>query len=197
MPWAVAAAAVTVVGSNIAADKQAAALKKGRGEEARQFNLVFESLAPYRELGENAIPVYQALLGLDDQGNYNPELAQRTLESTPGFQSGLETGQQAVETGQAAQSSLLSGRGVKELYRFGVDYSQKFRGTELDRLQNAINIGRGANTESNEARIRFGENQAGYSIQQGNVQAQNVSNIQNAVQSGITNYQINNPPKKT
>ena len=194
MPYAVAAAAITVVGSNIAADKQAAALKKGRGEEARQFNLIFESLAPYRELGENAVPLYNAMLGLDDQGNYNPELAQRTLESTPGFQQGLETGIGAVETGQAAKSNLLSGRAAKELFRFGSDYQSQKRDEELNRITNAINIGRGANTESNTARQRFGERQAGYSVEAGNVQAQNVANITNAISGGISGYQQNNPP---
>lgn len=181
--------AVSLISSQQAAGEQKSALGRAGSREERMFNRVFESLAPYRELGEAALPRFMSLLGLDAEGGYDPELADRTLRKTPGFQEGLETGAEVVEGGAAARSGLLSGRAGKELFRFGVDYSQKFRGTELDRLQNAINIGRGAGTETNVAQLRLSENLANLDIQRGNVGAQQAANVSNIVQGAYGNYQ--------
>jgi len=189
MVWGViAAAAIQVYSSHRQSEAAKSGAARGLAAQQSQFDKIFASLAPYRAIGEAAAPAFQRLMGISEDGSYDPELAKTELQSRPGYQVGLAQGEESVEGGAAARSGLLSGRAGKELVRFGQDYGQNFYGAELDRLQNAINIGRNANTEANQARDKFGQIGQDYAHNIANIETRNIANIGNAVQGGIGNY---------
>lgn len=186
---AISTAAAIIGGSLIsalaamsAASTQAGATSGAIGVQERQFQQVFESLAPYRALGEKGIA------GLERLMLGTPEEVQKTLESRPGFKFRFGQGVKATEAGQAAKSGLLSGAAGKELTMFGQGFASAEFDKEFDRFLQLTNIGRGAQTTSAVAGAGASTNISNLLMQGGANQAQLFSNLNNAIQGGFQNY---------
>jgi len=165
--------------------------KRALAEVKRQFDLVFETLAPFRDLGESAITELQGLLGLG--GKTGAEIEQQLLE-TPGVQLKLKAVEDAVENSAAARSGLLSGRAVTEAAKGRVNVL----GQELERqtvqLGEAARIGLGAAGGTATAATAAGAQSASIFQEQGTTQAQialgTASNINTQTQGAIQNFQF-------
>lgn len=139
MSWsAVAGAAVGVVGSYLAsnsagdaADQQAGASQDAIGEQRRQFDLTRQDFAPYREIGTNAL---RTLYG---QINEQPTAAE--VMAQPGYQFGLQQGQQAIDRRTAAAGGRISGASLKAAARYGTDYATTGYNAEYQRRQDRLN----------------------------------------------------------
>lgn len=120
MPWGYAAAAVggalissdsTRSASNKVADGNAAALD----ETKREFDITQENQKPYLEAGKTA-------LGKLATENDTP-LDQTQVQLDPGYQFGLQQGQQAIDRRTAAAGGRISGAALKAAAQYGTDYA--------------------------------------------------------------------------
>ena len=121
-----------------AASAQQAAAEMGIEEQRRQFDLTRSDLAPYRDLGPQAIPYLSQLLGLSGTFDQN-QITQR-----PGYQFGLSQGVNAMDRSASAAGLLGTGGYGKALTRYGQDYGQMGYDRELSRLSNIVGIGQSA-----------------------------------------------------
>ena len=163
----------------------------GMAEQRAMQERISKLLADYRSLGTDAVGQFRNMLGMGEDGTYDPELAQRSLEQSPGFQFGLKTGQQAIESSAAAAGGLMSGATGKNLMRFGQDYGTQFRNQRLSELQAAIGIGQ--NAVAQEVGVQQGVGQALTQGQmaRGNAAGAGIVGIGNAITSGVGNYLYN------
>ena len=112
MTWGiVAATAATVVGSSMqsrsarrASDAQAQSSADAIAEQQRQFDLQREDAQPYRETSVNALRQLA--------GDINTPTTAADVMADPGYQFGLEQGQQALDRRFAASGGRLSGAGT-------------------------------------------------------------------------------------
>ena len=121
------------------------------------------------------------------------------LRATPGYQFRYNTGENAVQAGQAARHNVFSGRAGKELTQYGQDFASNEFGNEVNRLSGLMGLGFNASTGLGNAALGQGNNIAtgtlnqGNSLaqllgQQGNNNANYYNNLNNVVQGGLSNY---------
>ncbi len=116
-----------------AARTQAKAADRATFEQARQFDLAREDLAPFREAGSDAVSRIRALLGLGkntgspDFGSLNSRFTMADFEADPvnqlGLRFGLDEGSKAIRRMFGASGMGRSGAAAKALTRFGEDYA--------------------------------------------------------------------------
>jgi hypothetical protein len=97
-----------------------------------------------------------------------PEQAQQSafdrFRNTPGYQFGLDTGRNQLQSSAAAHGGLYSGATMKALQRYGNDYADQQGYTPyMNRLASLANMGQTANTQNQQAGQNYA-NQAGYNL---------------------------------
>ena len=102
------------------------------GERAR------EDLRPWREAGGEALFSLSDLLGLTTEGRDPSEqfgalTKDYEFEQDPGYAFRLAEGEKAMGRGQAARGDFLSGRGMKELGRYGQQFASEEYGKGYER----------------------------------------------------------------
>lgn len=125
------------------AKREAMALNQGVYNESRA------NQKPYQEAGQTGLA---ALLQQSQDNAQGPSA--RQVMSDPGYQFGLQQGQNAVEGSAAARGGLYSGQNLKDLTQFGTDYAT----TKYDQAYNR------SRTDRNDATTRYGA-LAGYGVQ--------------------------------
>lgn len=97
-------------------------------EQARQFDIMREDYAPYRELGAAQLPMLQEMARGGEpsptmQGFYGSPESQigniQDFRADPGYQFQLQEGLNAIQNSAAARGGLESGRAMKEMQRYG------------------------------------------------------------------------------
>lgn len=165
--------------------------KRALAEVKRQFDLVFETLAPFRDLGESAVTELEGLLGLG--GKTGADIEKQLLE-TPGVQLKLSAVEDAVENSAAAKSGLLSGRAVTDAAKARVNVLGGELDKQISRLGDATRIGLGAAGGTATAATTAGGQAASIFQQQGETQAQialgTASNINTQAQGALQNFQF-------
>ena len=143
--------AAAVVGSNLvsgylgaesaedASYAQSQAAKAATEEQRRQYDLAREDYAPWREAGSSAVSRLSQLLGLDGgSGELNKKFTIADFMNDPvtklSYQSGLDLGTQAIDRMAGARGSRNSGATLKELTRFGTDYTGQKAGESYSRF---------------------------------------------------------------
>lgn len=210
----IAAAAVIGAGSSLLAGSQqasgiesgnaliAAAQREATGEQRRQFNLIREDLAPYREVGVPALEQYAALYGVGREGLLSDDQLQEARSrfvETPGYEFRFDEGVRALDRSAAARGSLRGGGHERELIRYGQGIASDEFGNYANRLASLAGMGQGATVTTGQ----FGQQTAGAigNIALGGAQAQ-ASNLAdaatarasgyvgagNAIQGGASNY---------
>lgn len=190
MPWATAAA---IGGGSLisgylgykankeAAQAQKKASKRAIREQRRQFNLLRQDQAPYREAGEFALGEMRNML----QGDYD-------LEETPGYQFRLEEGQQALTNNLAATGNRISGRAMKEAMRFGQGMASQEFGQQYNRLAGLAGTGQTAAQATGQAGMQTAAGISNALGRMGTAQARSArgsaASINRAIQGGIGNY---------
>lgn len=131
----IGAAAVGAIASNNAANKaakaQRAATNSAIGEQQRQYDLQREDFAPYRAAGVKALG--------DLQTQMSRPVTSRDVMLDPGYQFGLQQGQQALDRRIAASGGRVSGAALKAASRFGTDYASTGFNAAYQRRQDALN----------------------------------------------------------
>lgn len=134
--------------NSAAADTYAKQQKAGKNLRAAGDNYasgmqgLSQLFNPYVSAGGDALSMYRAGLGLDGgAGSADFTAAYRAL---PGYQSGLETGQNSAIAGLNASGRLNSGGALKALQRYGSDYEDQRSGDYLTRLMGLSGMGQQA-----------------------------------------------------
>jgi len=133
MSWGfIGATAVSAVVSKRQADKaqhaaDTASAQQLAREETSEAQMR-EDFAPYREAGGRALTRLEDLMS----GDYD-------VSQTAGYDFRLQEGYKGLERSQIGRR--LSGRGAKEMMRYGQDYASAEYGAEFDRLRTMADIG--------------------------------------------------------
>ena len=169
--WVAGAVVVSsVIGSNAAsdaADKQAGATGASIDEQRRQYDLTRSDYAPYREAGVKALGQYQTEI------NGNTSAVDAMAE--PGYQFGLQQGQQALDRKAAAAGGRVSGAALKSASEYATNYATtgynaayQRRQDRLNRLAALANVGQTATGGSAAAGASAANNISGLISAQGN-----------------------------
>lgn len=100
-------------------------------ENRRQYDTTRADYAPYREQGINAL---QQLAG-----DINKPVTSADVMSDPGYQFGLEQGQNALDRKIAASGGRVSGAALKAASRYGTDYASTGFNAAYQRKQDRLN----------------------------------------------------------
>lgn len=140
--WAVGAAAVGVIGGAIssnqqanatedAANTQAASTAAAIEEQRRQYDLTRSDFAPYREAGRTALGQLQT--------DINAPVTSADVMSDPGYQFGLQQGQQALDRKAAAMGGRVSGAILKAASQYATNYASSGYNAAYQRRQDRLN----------------------------------------------------------
>jgi hypothetical protein len=216
--WVAGAAVVAgiggaIIGSNAtsdAAESQAEGTANGIAENRRQFDITQANQAPYLAAGKVA-------LGQLASEN-DTELDRGKIQMDPGYQFGLQQGQQAIARQTAAGGGRISGAALKAAAQYGTDYAttgysaaygraNQARTDRLNRLAALAGVGQtatqnigalGAQTAgANSAlMVAAGNNAGAAQIAQGNIWGDAGNQLaalygRNYGTTGITDAQVN------
>lgn len=138
-------AVVGAAGSAYAGDKAADATKKGTKSavaEQRAAREQSERLsAPYRALGESALPQLKDLLGLGERGMAG---IRDTLSALPGYQFAREQGIEGTARAAAAKGFNLSGNQLTAIQDYGTNLADMTYGEQINRLLAPVSMGQAA-----------------------------------------------------
>lgn len=159
-------------------------------------------LAPYRELGQNALTELGALYGMGRQGILSQDeikAAYDRFQASPSYQFRYDQGLKAMDRSAAARGNLRGGGYMQELQRYG----QGMASTEFDsyanRLatlagvgQNATNVGAQAGAQTaagvSNALLSGANSQANFMAGAGTARASGYAGLGNAAQQGVNNF---------
>jgi hypothetical protein len=189
---AVIGGTVIGVGASMASSNQQS--KAAQGAANAQVRAQKETLAeqeklsaPYRALGESALPQLEKLLGI---GGASPEIMQNALAASPGYQFALQQGLQGTKSSANASGMALSGNTLKALEKYGTGLADQTYQTQVANLKDVTGMGQaaaaGQAANAGVAGREIGNAQAGYYTNLGNINSAEVSGISNALQSAIS-----------
>ena len=186
-----------------ASNAQQAATNAAIAEQRRQYDLTRGDYAPYREAGTKALGQLQGEMG-------SMPTSQEVMNS-PGYQFGLQQGQQAIDRKTAAAGGRVSGAALKSAAEYGTNYATTGYNAEYQRRQDRLNrlaslagIGQSATNSSSAAGSNMANNVSGSlssqgdatgaaRIAQGNIWANNGNQLAATAQNWARGYQSNNP----
>ena len=214
----VGSAVVGAAASSSAASKQAGAAKDAAGMQADAASAMRHDLAPYSNLGVNAInPLIRAMgYDRDESGNiwenpnsvlqqqfqFNPD----DLQNTPGYQFALQQGMRQVNNSAAARGLGLSGAQIKGATNFATGLADSTYGNQYNRalntfgvnrevaqgnvnnLQGLLNTGQNSAAQTGQAQIGAANAGGNYLTQGANAQASGIMGVSNSVNQGMGNY---------
>jgi hypothetical protein len=127
--------------------KQTAAVGelKGYGDTLPgAYSTLADRFEPYAQGGGSAMARLLGGLGLPGGDGADFTAAYRDL---PGYQAGIDRGNQSVMQTASARGMLNSGRTMKDLYRFGSDYEDQRSGDYMNRLAGLAGMGQSATAQ--------------------------------------------------
>src|SRR5580765_7778757 len=183
---AIGSAVIGSASSNSASKKQQDAAGAANDLQRAQYTDTVERNQPFLSAGYDALAALQQKLPSLNAG-YDPQ----KLLSEPGYQFGLQQGQQALERSLAARGRNVSGAALKAATQFGTDYGttklndafnrdQSSKGQQFGQLMQLSGLGQASanNTAAsgqnyaNQAGVNLvgaGDSAAANSIAQGNI----------------------------
>jgi hypothetical protein len=209
MPFIIGGAILgTAIIGGVASNKAAKTQAKGAGAAAdlqfQQYQQTREDLMPWQDSGKTSLWHLMRLEGMNDALPQEPgygSLAQSytgdNLQNDPGYQFGMQQGEQAINRRASAMHSRLSPATLQALSRFNQDYAgTKFNEgfqRDLATKQNKFNqlfalstAGQNAATQTGYQGMNAATN-AGNAIMQGaNASAAGTVGVANAVQGGLS-----------
>jgi len=170
--------------STRAAEIQSDSANRATDIQERMFNQAREDAGPQRQIGYDAINQLSQLL---KSGELTRQFDGSSLATDPGYQFGMQQGQQGIERSAAARGMGLSGAALKAASRFNSDYAgtkyndafNRFQTSQANRFNPLMQLA-GAGAVANQQVSQAGQNyanQAGANIiGAGNAQAANRMN---------------------
>jgi len=189
----IAQAAGSVASSMIAANAVRDAAKTASNAQKYAIEQSSKLSAPYRGLGEAAIPAYQRLLGIGAGGQQDPAQMNAQLAQMPGYQFQQQQGNDATKRQASAMGLGLSGNTLKALS----DYNQGLASTsyqqQLQNLLQPIDVGQSA-AAGQASSVQAGANNLGnIAMNRGNqmagIGANTISGVSTALNQGMQNQQ--------
>lgn len=156
----VAAAGATVYASNQAADATQSATDASIAQQNKALGAQATLSAPYRKVGQDAIPGYEDLLGIG-KGGSGAEL--QALQNTPGYQFTQQQGETGILNAASAAGGV-SGNTLADLDKYNAGLASGTYQQAVDNSARAVGTGQAA--------------AAG--------QAQNVGNAASTISSALT-----------
>lgn len=192
-------AAATVGGSILshnaadsAARNQVEAANKAQATQLKMYEQTRSDLSPFLNTGQGALSQLASIFGLGPPGSQGGSGGLASLSSLlsnfPGYQFGLNQGQQALDRSAASRGLLLSGAQLKDAQQFGQGYAmQQSWQPYISQLSHMADLGENAGAQVG----NFGQN-AGAGIAQsqlaaGQAQAAGAVGGANALSSGLEN----------
>ena len=143
----VGAAVVGGVGSAVAGSEASKATNNASNASVNEQNQALaqqaQLSAPYRALGQAAIPQLQTLLGIGNQQN-STQAQLDALRNTPGYQFEQQQGQQQTVNAASAQGLSLSGNTLEGLSQFNQGLADTTYQQTVGNLENTVNTGQAA-----------------------------------------------------
>ncbi len=181
-----------------AANAQQSAAQSAQQTQMAMFQKAQGNLAPYMQLGTNALPYYNALLGIGGSGGGgvngvpNTQQMQTALQNMPGFQFTNYFGQQAVQNSMAARGLGSSGAALQAGAQFATGLAQQNYQSYLGDLAGAVGTGENAAAGVGSAAMSAGSSIAQEQMAGGAAAAAGYNSIgagfNNAAQGGIQGY---------
>lgn len=134
-------------GYGAAAALQAQAQMEAIDENRRQFNLMREDLAPYRETGVTALEELGRLYGVGRDGLLSEDdmtMARERFMATPGYDFRYSEGLKALDRSAAARGGLRGGAHSKDLLAYGQGMATAEFGNYANRLASLAGVGQSA-----------------------------------------------------
>lgn len=141
----VGAAVVGAAGSAVAGGEAASATQNASNasisEQQSALQQQAQLSAPYRGVGEAAIPQYEQLLGIGPGAN--AQTIQKALESTPGYQFTQQQGEQGI-VNQASAAGGISGNTLTALDQYNTGLADQTYQNALSNSASAVGTGQAA-----------------------------------------------------
>lgn len=205
MPWIapVASAVIGGLASNQASKAQEKAAGSASAVQRYIFDQTREDQEPWRQAGLGA------LSQLTEMSRNQPSLNASDVMAEPGYQFGLDQGNNNIQGSAAARGGLYSGNALKALTRYGNDYATtKFNdafnrqqtefGNRWSRISSLAGIGQAATNQVGQAGANFANSQTNLLTGLGNAQGANAINQGNiwgnALNQGVSAYQRQQQP---
>lgn len=168
---AIGGALISSSSAKSAAGTQAQATDAAIAEQQRQYDQNRADQTPYRETGNQALTQLQY--------ENNQPLDQSKVQLDPGYQFGLQQGQQAIDRKTAAAGGRISGASLKAAAQYGTDYAttgydtaynraNQARSDRLNRLAALANIGQTATQQTGSAGTNSANQISALTTAQGN-----------------------------
>lgn len=222
MPWAATAmvggAVLGAVATTHAANKEAGAANHATDLENQQYQQTRSDNLPALGARNDALTRLEQLLGVGGDhsapgfGSLTGSITPQNVESDPGYQFGLQQGQQAQKAAATARGMSDSGAALKEAARFGTDYATtkyddafnrelQDRQQQLNPFLSLAGAGQVGTSQIGAAGQLFGQEAGGNAITAGNASAQGslgtasiFANTGNQLAGWYANQQRNNVP---
>lgn len=169
--------------ANNAADLQYKASKEASQTQKDMYDQTRQDLSPYTQAGADALK--QLMGGMGQDGQFMQSYTGQDLYNDPSYQFRLQQGQNAIQSGAAAQGGLLSGATQKALMNYGQEAaSQEFQNAynrfnadqtnQYNRLAHLVGIGQNAAAGVGNAGLQTGQAIANNTMSGANSQAAGV-----------------------
>jgi hypothetical protein len=158
-------------GAEGASDAQSAAARAGIDEQRRQFDTLNNLLAPYRDVGPDAVEGLRDLAGLS--GPRAGAAAIERIESGAGFQAKVRAGEDAILANASATGGLRGGNVQSALAQFRPAALSQEIETQYGRLAGLATLGQQSAAGTGAAALQTGTNVSNLLQQQGAAQAGN------------------------
>jgi hypothetical protein len=130
-----------------AADVSAQAAADAADISQQQYEQTREDLAPWREVGEQALYQYADLLGIPPPGATTAlPVDYSAFEQSPGYQFRMDQGIKAIERSAASKGLLQSGGTAKALQDYGQGTASQTFNDYMNQLAGAAGVGQTATT---------------------------------------------------
>ena len=182
------AALIGAGASAYSANKAASAQKKAANQASQiqkdQYEQTRADLAPYRDMGSNALSTYAGALGLGGQAGYDKALAGYT--QSPFLAQLVKDTQAGVDASSAARGGLFSGATAQAI---GNKTGQLYLGdwnNYLSRLGGLVDTGQSAASQTGQFGANAAAGRANAATAAGNAQAGGWINAANGVNNALS-----------
>lgn len=168
------------------AKSQARAAEAAAAEQQRQFDLIQQNQAPFREAGVKALNQLMGLYGLNQGAQEGTGRADYSaFLNSPDYQFALQQGQQAVDRSAAARGLLNSGNTLAAAQQYGQGLASQQLGNYRNSLMGLIGGGQEATGQLAQAGLQTGANVGNALMAGGNARASGALGSANALIGGL------------
>lgn len=153
-----------------AGNKLANTAQSALGSQQQGANAASTALQPYLQAGQNAAGA----------------LASGDVTQLPGYQSGLDAGQAAINRAAAARGNFFSGNALKAAGKYATDYNNQFNTQRQNQLIQLLGMGQNAANQYGNLQTGLGNAGAAANIAGSNSRMSGIDNALNLASQYLT-----------